>query len=163
MLIKTIISLGSNIGDSQKNIDNCIKSLEESENIEIIKTSSMYKTSPMYNLDQNDFVNCVIEVLTSFSPLELLEYSQSVEKKMGRELFTESNQPRKIDIDILTYGDEKIEDRKLKVPHPKISDRKFVLVPLIEINPNFIVPGFSLNVSEMLKKIEKNNDKVCII
>jgi len=163
MLIKTILSLGSNRGHSQENIINCIKFLGKSKNIEIIKTSSMYKTSPMYNLSQNDFINCIVEARTSFPPLDLLEYNQSIEKSMGREVFIESNQPRKIDIDILTYGDKEIEDRNLKVPHPKISDRKFVLVPLIEINPNFIVPGFSLNVSEMLKKIEKNNDKVCII
>jgi len=160
---KSFLSLGSNLGNRTKNLQNCIQNLNDSVNIEVVRTSSMYKTSPMYNLEQNNFVNCVIEIETSFSPFDLLNYSQSVEKIMGREEGSKRNQPRKIDIDILTYGDEKIQDKILTIPHPKISDRKFVLTPLIELDGNYTVPGFSFNIKEMLKKIEKNNDKICII
>ena len=83
--------------------------------------------------------------------------------KMRRDRSLDRNQPRKIDIDILTYGNKKIKDSMLTIPHPGISDRKFVLMPLIDIDPNYIVPGFTINVKEMLEKIENNNDKVYII
>ena len=122
--------------------------------------SSLYETSPMYNLEQDDFINCVIEVETSLKPLELLEETQSIEKKMGRQNFSERNQPRKIDIDILTYNDEIINDENLKIPHPGIHDRKFVLVPLFELKGNISIPGYAEKIEDLIEDLDENSDKI---
>ena len=120
----------------------------------------MYETSPMYNLNQNDFINCVIDIETSLKSLALLEYTQSIEKKMGRNRFNERNQPRKIDIDILTYNDKIINEENLKIPHPRISERKFVLVPLMELKGSIAIPGYLENIEELIKDLDGNSNKI---
>ena len=114
----------------------------------------------MYNLDQNNFINCVIEIGTSLKPLELLEETQSIEKKIGRIFFLERNQPRKIDIDILTYNDEIIDEENLKIPHSGINERQFVLIPLFELKGNIFIPGCSKNIKDLIKDLGENSDKI---
>ena len=160
MVNKALLSLGSNLASRKHNIESCIEYLEGSKNIDVIRISSLYKTSPMYNLDQDDFINCVVEVRTSLKPLELLGETQSIEIKMGRDRNLDRNQPRKIDIDILTYNDEIIDEKNLKVPHPKIRERKFVIVPLMELKGNIRIPGYSQNIEELIKSLNKNSDKI---
>ena len=114
----------------------------------------------MYNLDQKDFINCVIEIETSLKPLKLLVCTQLVEGEMGRENLDARNQPRKIDIDMLTYNDEIINEENLEIPHPKIGERKFVLVPLMDLKGNIKIPKYSQNIEELIKSLNKNSDKI---
>ena len=125
-----------------------------------MRVSSLYETSPMYNLDQNDFINCVAEIQTCLRPLELLEETQSIEMEMGRNRNLDRNQPRKIDIDILTYNDEIIGEKNLDIPHPSIKERKFVLVPLLELMGSISIPGYSEKIEDLIKNLDKNGDKI---
>ena len=157
---KVLLSLGSNLENRKENIEDCIEYLNHSEDINVIAISPLYETSPMYNLNQKDFINCVVEIETLLKPLELLKYDQLVEKNMGRSRKVVRNQPRKIDVDMLTYNDEIINEENLKVPHPKIRERKFVLVPLMELKGNIRIPGYSQNIEELIKSLNKNSDKI---
>ena len=125
-----------------------------------IEISSLYETSPMYNFDQDNFINCVIEVKTSLKPLELLEEAQSIEIKIGGDRSLDRNQPRKIDIDILTYNNEIVSEEKLKIPHVGIKERKFVLVPLLELKGNIYISGYSKKIEDLIKDLDKNSDKI---
>ena len=160
MLNKSLLSLGSNLCNRKENIENCLRRLNKTKNINIIGISSLYETSPMYNSDQKDFINCVIEVETSLRPLELLEYTQLVEMKMGRTTKLVRNQPRKIDVDILTYSSKIVNQQNLEVPHPRISERKFVLIPLFELKGNIAIPGYAEKIEDLIKDLNKNSDKI---
>lgn len=160
MLNKSLLSLGSNLCNRKENIENCLRHLNKTKNINIIGISSLYETSPMYNSDQKDFINCVIEVETSLRPLELLEYTQLVETKMGRTTKLVRNQPRKIDVDILTYSSKIVNQQNLEVPHPRISERKFVLIPLFELKGNIAIPGYAEKIEDLIKDLSKNSDKI---
>ena len=155
-----LLSLGSNLGKRKQNIQNCIDSLNNSENIKVVGISSLYESSPMYNLNQEDFINCVIEIETFLKPLELLKYNQLIEKDMGRVRDSTRNQPRKIDIDILTYNNEIVDEKKLKIPHPRIGERKFVLKPLFELKGNISIPGNVKKIEDLIKELDKNSDKI---
>ena len=96
----------------------------------------------------------------SLNPLVLLEKTQSIEMKMGRNWNLDRNQPRKIDIDILTYNDEIIGEKNLDIPHPGIKERKFVLVPLLELMGNISIPGYSEKIEDLIKNLDKNGDKI---
>ena len=91
-MYNSLLSLGSNLDNRKLNIENCIKLLKDSRNINVVSVSSMYETSPMYNLNQESFINCVIEIETSLNPLQLIEQTQSIEKKIGKESVLERNQ-----------------------------------------------------------------------
>ena len=155
-----LISLGSNLGNREMNIQYCVDFFNSSKNINVIGISSLYETSPMYNSNQKDFINCVIEIETSLKPLQLLKHSQSIEKDMGRVRSLIRNQPRKIDIDILTYNNEIVNEKKLKIPHPRISERKFVLNPLFELKGNISIPGNIKKIEDLIKELDKNSDKI---
>ncbi len=159
-MYNSLLSLGSNLDNRKLNIENCIKLLKDSRNINVVSVSSMYETSPMYNLNQESFINCVIEIETSLNPLQLIEQTQSIEKKIGKERVLERNQPRKIDIDILTYNDEIVDRENLKIPHPEIGERKFVLIPLFEIKGNISIPGYSKKIEDLIKNLDSNSDKI---
>jgi len=157
---KSLLSLGSNLDSRQHNIKNCIQHLNNSKSINVIRVSSLYETSPMYNLDQNDFINCVIEIKTYLKPLDLLKETQSIEMKMRRDRSLDRNQPRKIDIDILTYNDKIISDEGLSIPHSGIKERKFVLIPLLELKGNISIPGHSQKIEDLIEDLDKNSDKI---
>ena len=135
------IGLGSNIGDKMKNLINAINYLKINKNIIINKTSSIYVTDPKYFIKQNNFHNMVLSLSTDLEPLDLLDYTQSIEKKMGRKKSSKKNRPRIIDIDILAYNSIELNLNNLVIPHPSISERKFILVPFNEISPNFLYCG----------------------
>ncbi len=144
------ISLGSNLGDRFKNITTSIKKIL-GEKIEILKISSIYETEPVETLENFDFFNCVISLKTTYEPEKLLKIFIKIEKEMGR-VRKHKNSPREIDIDILFYGNKIINKPDLIIPHPKIEERKFVLIPLNEINPEFIHPISNLKIKEILKR-----------
>jgi len=149
--IKTFLSLGSNMGDRQANLKDAIKLLEDDPDISIANTSSLYETEPMYIQDQNSFYNIAakISVGNKMGPFGLLGLIKGIEYYMGRKKAVVRYGPRPIDIDILYYGSEKIESDILQIPHPRIAERRFVLLPLSEIAPEIEIKG--MNIEEYLK------------
>ncbi len=142
------ISLGSNIGNTNKNLLNAIS---EIKNIaKIIKKSSIYETEPLGYKEQSSFLNMVIKIEKDLSPIELIFKLQEIEHKMGRSQEKEiKNGPRIIDLDILFYEKEVINDKNLKIPHPRLHKRNFILTPLKEISPNLIHPTLHKSIKNM--------------
>jgi 2-amino-4-hydroxy-6-hydroxymethyldihydropteridine diphosphokinase len=130
---KVYLSLGSNIGDTRSNLDQALLLLKEK--IVICKRSSYYKTEPVDFKDQDWFLNRVLEGETDLEPFELLSFTQSIESTMKR-VKTRRFGPRLIDIDILLYDGLSIDAEILTIPHPRMRERAFVLVPLLEIAPD---------------------------
>ena len=154
-------SLGSNLGDRYSNLLDCV-SLIENNVAEIKSLSSIYKNSAQGFIGDY-FYNCCVKVLTSYKPLELIEIILSIEKKMGRKTRnTKKYESRKIDIDIILYDDLIIEEKNLTIPHPRYTQRSFVLVPLLEIDDKLIDPISKTNIKEILAKINSKEiiDKI---
>lgn len=135
------LGLGSNIGERKGNIESALSLLGEKVNI--LDKSSYYETEPVGFKDQPWFLNIVIRVQTDLSPKELLAFNQSIEKKMKR-VKSILNGPRIIDVDILTYDNIKIESEDLIIPHPRMHERAFVIVPMFEIAPKIIINGIAI-------------------
>lgn len=125
------------------------------ENITVQKISSLYETEPYGVKGQTNFINQVVEIQTEFQPFELHEKLLSIEKTIGRNSKGDF-QPREIDIDILFYNSEIIETQKLTIPHYDLHNRRFVLEPLNELNPDFIHPVFKKSVKELLSQLKDN-------
>ncbi len=137
-MYKTYLLLGSNMGNSQQQLTIAVKSIAQQIG-NVIRQSNLYATAAWGNPDQPDFLNQVIIVETKLTALQTIESILNIEKKMGR-VRTTKNAPRIIDIDILFFNKEIIATKHLTVPHPQIENRRFVLVPLNELSPNFIHP-----------------------
>ncbi|MAJ44219.1 MAG: 2-amino-4-hydroxy-6-hydroxymethyldihydropteridine diphosphokinase [Candidatus Marinimicrobia bacterium] len=143
------LGLGSNVGNRLLNLSNSILKLKNI-GIKIEIESPIYKTTPMYKLNQNNFYNQVIKINTDFKPNELLEQVKQIELKMGRNLNAEKNSKRIIDIDILTFGNFIIKTNDLKIPHPLLHERQFVLQPWRDIAEEYIVVGYKKSVNQLL-------------
>ena len=142
------LALGSNIGSREENLRTAIYSLADA-GLNIKKLSSIYETEPVDYLDQDWFLNAVLEAETTLEPLELLKLMRGIEQAMGsKKAFAKG--PRLIDLDILLYGDEFIDTPELQVPHPRMLDRKFVLAPLAEIAPKLRHPYWPAAVDVIL-------------
>lgn len=137
-MYKTYLLLGSNMGNSQQQLAMAIRRIARQIG-KVIRQSSLYATVAWGNPDQPDFLNQVIIVETKLTALQSIEIILNIEKKMGR-VRSSKNAPRIIDIDILFFNKEIIAAKHLTVPHPQIENRRFVLVPLNELSPNFIHP-----------------------
>lgn len=144
-----LILLGSNLGDRQKNLDQARQEISRSVG-DIITTSATYKTAAWGNKQQPDFFNQVIEIRSSHDPDKLISDTQLIEEKMGR-IRKEKWGPRIIDIDILFYGDTVISNEKITIPHPEIPNRRFTLLPLSEVAPDFIHPVLKRSVLQLLE------------
>jgi len=142
------LSLGSNMGNRQANLDKAIDLL--SQRLRPGQISSVYETEPIGNPDQHRFLNLVCQVFTRLAPEELLTLAKGIELKLGRVHGT-FNAPRPIDIDILFYGDEVIETEELTIPHPRLNQRAFVLIPLVEIAPDLVHPVSGSTARELLE------------
>ncbi|MBD5781434.1 2-amino-4-hydroxy-6-hydroxymethyldihydropteridine diphosphokinase [Pelagicoccus sp. NFK12] len=140
---KVYIGLGSNVGCKVGNIRRAIQALGHNDRIHNLELSSFYRTEPIGGVEQDWFVNAVARFDTTLTARELLEYCLAVERDLKR-VRLERWGPRTLDIDILLFGEQKIEESELQVPHPRISERAFVLVPLIELDPNLEVDGVAL-------------------
>ena len=154
-------SLGSNLGDRYSNLLECV-SLIESNVGEIKSLSSIYKNSAQGFIGDY-FYNCCVKVLTPYKPLELIEIILSIEKKVGRKTRnTKKYESRKIDIDIILYDDLIIEEKNLTIPHPRYTQRSFVLVPLLEIDKKLVDPKSKIMVKELIGEIgsEELLDKI---
>jgi 2-amino-4-hydroxy-6-hydroxymethyldihydropteridine diphosphokinase len=146
------LALGANVGDREGNLRDALRQLE-SEELRVVQRSSLYETAPQEVLDQPWFLNAVVEVETSFFPLQLLARIRQIERDMGRRRVTPKG-PRNIDIDILFYGRSVIATAELEVPHPRMAQRRFVLEPLAEIAPDFRHPVTGKTGKEMLAALE---------
>lgn len=144
------LSLGSNIGDRLEYIREAVQMLHNQEEINVVNTSSVYETDPVGYEEQALFLNIAIQIETSLNPLSLLEQCQKIESELGRKRIIRWG-PRTIDLDILLYNQENIVSEKLIIPHPRIEERAFVLVPLIEIAPDIKLPNKPILLKESLQ------------
>jgi 2-amino-4-hydroxy-6-hydroxymethyldihydropteridine diphosphokinase len=140
--ISVFIGLGGNIGNPREAMARALRALDASRNVSVQKVSSIYSTPPWGKTDQPDFLNAAAELSTSLSPRDLLELCLDTERRLKR-LRAERWGPRVIDIDILKYGDRAVFEEGLEIPHPRMLDRAFVLVPLAEIAPDLDLAGES--------------------
>jgi 2-amino-4-hydroxy-6-hydroxymethyldihydropteridine diphosphokinase len=144
------LGLGTNLGDRKQNINKAIEAI--SLKMSISKQSSLYETTAWGYTNQPDFLNQVIQVETNLSPLRLLNFLKKTEVELGRvENFRYG--PRLIDIDILFYDDLIKTTSRLQIPHPRIPERAFVLVPLNEIAPGFVHPVLKKTIAELLAEL----------
>ncbi len=150
--VTAYIGIGSNIGDRAARLKASVELLSKKEGIEVTSVSSFYNTAPVGYLEQPDFLNAVVEIKTVLSAAELLLICRLIEKELKRERLIRWG-PRTIDLDILLYGNQIINEENLNVPHPRMHERAFVLEPLNEINPSAIHPVFNKTVHELYEAI----------
>jgi 2-amino-4-hydroxy-6-hydroxymethyldihydropteridine diphosphokinase len=142
------LSLGSNLGSREENLKAAIAALPNAS-VQVRRVSSFYDTEPVDYLDQAWFLNCVVEGETEAPPLDLLHKLRAIESRMGSKKLIAKG-PRLIDIDILLYGRQTIDSAELQVPHPRMTQRRFVLVPLAEIAPDLRHPAWETCAAELL-------------
>ena len=147
------LGLGSNLGERVTNIESAIQAL--APEVEITKVSSLYQTKPWGFLDQPDFLNLVLEGIAILSPFDLLVYLKEIENEIGRKPNFRYG-PRLVDIDILLYGDDFIDENRLTIPHKHMKERTFVLVPMAEIAPDLKYPGTEETISDLAGKVDSS-------
>lgn len=151
------LSLGSNLGDRQVNLRMAVGKLLNLGNV--LTVSSIYETEPVEFTDQPWFLNCVVLIQTEMLPKFFFAGIQEIEKEMGRQR-TQPKGPRTIDIDILLFGNATIDTPQLKVPHPAMKQRRFVLAPLAEIAPDVKIPGTKRTARELLEALPANDARI---
>jgi 2-amino-4-hydroxy-6-hydroxymethyldihydropteridine diphosphokinase len=141
-MARAFVGLGSNLGDPEKLIRSALELLGAEEGIEVVAVSTLRETDPVGHEDQPRFLNGAAELATELSPQELLERLLAIERRLGR-VRGEGPRfgPRTIDLDLLLYGDETVQEPGLTVPHPRLHKRRFALEPLAELDPTLEIPG----------------------
>ena len=157
-LTTAFIGVGSNLGDRNKNIDNAQTALCRSSQICFIQSAPLYETEPVGGPPQGHYLNTVWEVETAFEAKPLLEFLLQVEAELGR-IRKEKNEPRVIDLDLLFFGDEVIEEPGLIVPHPKLQERWFVLKPLWDLRSDLVHPVLKKSICELLDQVNAGHKK----
>ena len=155
--VTVYLGLGSNMGNRKDNLDKGLELL--SQRVQLGQVSSTYDTAPVGNTQQPRFLNMVCQVNTRLAPMGLLTLVKGIESKLGRTL-RERDAPRPLDIDILLYGDQIIETPKLVIPHPRLEERDFVLVPLAEIAPELVHPVSGKTIKELLQGLTRGTQGV---
>jgi len=150
------IGLGSNLNDPVAQILQALKSLQALPATSVVRHSRLYRNPPLGPQDQPDYVNAVAAVSTELDAVGLLSAVQSIEREQGRTRDGGRWGPRTLDLDILVYGDTQIDQAGLRVPHPGIAERPFVLVPLAEIAPELHVPGLGA-VASLLRAVDRSS------
>lgn len=171
-MVRIFLSLGSNLGDREKNIVDATKRIEQN-NYRISRRSPIYETTPIGNINlfgipcpfkknQPDYLNCVVEAYTDELPRILLKKITGIEKSLKRKrILGLRNLPRTIDIDILFYGDMIINQTMLKIPHPRLHQRLFVLLPLADLAPDYVHPVLHKTIKELIKIANPEGEKLC--
>ncbi|MEN9692677.1 MAG: hypothetical protein RLZZ330_321 [Actinomycetota bacterium] len=142
-MTKSVISVGSNLGDRKHNLDFAFAEISKLPKTEILIVSSIYETSPVGEIEQQDFLNLALVIDTELSPLELLNQLNRIENEAGR-VRNEKWGPRTLDLDIIDYAAYESKDLVLTIPHPQAANRRFVLEPLYEIDSNWKIAGQDL-------------------
>lgn len=151
-----MIGLGSNIGAKLDYLNQALAKINSLDQVAVKQVSKVYQTEPVGYKDQDDFYNMVaaLEIEEGKAPLKLLEDLLAIEADLDRKR-TIKNGPRTIDLDVLLVEGQEIDHPKLQVPHPRLQDRAFVLVPLAELAPNYLVPGLNKTVSDLLDELDQ--------
>lgn len=149
---RVFLGVGTNLGDRKANLSAAQTAVSVFAIIQ--KTSRVYETAPWGLLDQPDFLNQVWEATTTLTPLDLLHHLKQVEVELGRKPSVQYG-PRLIDIDILLYSNLMFKSAELVIPHPRISERAFVLAPLADLEPDLIIPGMQHPVAELLGRHDR--------
>ena len=153
------LCLGSNSGDRLKLIEQAVSLMNLAENMKIIRTSALYETEPWGVKNQNWFLNIAVELKTNIPPQDLLVKLQNIEKTLGRNRVKETRWgERPIDIDIIFYGEEILDTDFLTIPHKLMHQRAFVLIPLLELIPDFVHPIFKKSLSQIYDELEEVED-----
>jgi len=160
-VVQAIIALGSNVGDRLANLRLAVDLL--SKQIEIVKTSHVYETEPMYVENQPAFLNAALISRTDLSPRDLLALLKSLEQEIGRQA-RQICGPREIDLDLIAYGALSYrymdgKQTRLLIPHPRIPERRFVLQPVLDVAPKFNLPGLGI-VEELLRQTDGQSESV---
>ncbi len=151
-MVTAYLGLGSNLGDREANINRALAELNRSGVCTVTRVSSIYETEPVGIPEQPDFLNAVAEIETGTAPRELLTTIREIERNIGREK-TFKWGPRIIDIDVLLYGEQRLAEENLEIPHPEMHNRAFVLTPLAEIAPEIIHPVLNLTAQQMSVRV----------
>ena len=151
--IRAFLGMGGNVGDVPTTLAEAMWAIDSLPQTSIRAQSSFYRTPPWGRTDQPEFINAVVELQTRLDPRVLLNYLLEIETRFGRDR-SESEKwgPRELDLDLLTFGDESIDEPGMHIPHPHLHERAFVLVPLSEIAPSLEIPGVGI-VSELLASV----------
>ena len=149
--MQVYLGLGSNLGDRKANLEKALQLLGERLTVE--EVSSLYQTEPVGHREQPMFFNAVCRVETGLGPLQLLSLIKGVEAALGR-VPSFSGGPRSIDVDILFYGDLTLETGDLTIPHPRVGERAFVLIPLLEIAPDLVHPVAGDSIRELASVVQ---------
>ena len=153
------LGLGTNLGDRKENLRRAIQAI--ASKMYVCKQSSLYETAAWGYTDQPDFLNQVVQVETDLTPLRLLNFLKKTEIELGR-IANFRYGPRQIDLDILFYDDLVKNTNRLQIPHPRLAERAFVLVPLNEIAPDLIHPVFGKTIAELLAELpDKTGVRLC--
>jgi 2-amino-4-hydroxy-6-hydroxymethyldihydropteridine diphosphokinase len=140
---RAYIALGSNLADPENQVEHAIQAIAKSTDMQLTKQSSLYRTAPVGYDNQPDFINAVIEIKTNLSPLDLLHRLFGIENIQGRER-TFPNAPRVLDLDLLMYDQVQMETGELNLPHPRMHERGFVMLPFAEIAPDVMIGNYGL-------------------
>ena len=146
------LALGGNMGDRSANLSRALALLPQ-HGVHVLEVSPVYETDPVGYADQPPFLNAACRVKTALSPRELLEAVKAVEAEVGRTP-TFLNGPREIDVDIILFGDEIVEEDDLVIPHPRMTGRAFVLVPLVDVAADAVHPALGVTVTELLTEVD---------
>lgn len=152
--VRAHVALGSNVGDRQRNIRSAIEKMQSVSGVRVTKISPVYETEPVGGPPQGMYLNAVVEVECGLSAAELLKQLQRIENELGRTR-PGKDFPRTIDLDILLFGDEVIDEPDLKVPHPRMYERAFVLNLLAEIAPHAVHPVLGKTVAELRETLSR--------
>jgi 2-amino-4-hydroxy-6-hydroxymethyldihydropteridine diphosphokinase len=150
---RAYVGLGSNVGDRERMLWSAIHMLAFNPEVDVAAVSTFRETAPVGYLDQPDFLNAAVAVDTELSPRALLDLLLSIELELGRTREGPRFGPRTIDLDLLLYGDETIDEPGLTVPHPRLHERRFALEPLAELDPGLTVPEMG-SVQALLARVE---------
>ena len=160
-MIKAVLLLGSNVGDKKKQLKKAVEKISEKHII--VKTSRFYQSPSWGYSSKNEFLNLGVLVECNCRAEILLSQLLNIEKQLGRNRSNVSiYQDRNIDIDIILFGQQEIYNENLVVPHPRMHKRKFCLIPLNEIVPNYLVPGMNMTICELLNSCEDKSNVTCL-
>ncbi len=155
-MIHAYIGLGSNLNDPETQLSSATIALSKLPESELLACSSFYRSKPVGPQDQSDYINAVAKLDTELDAYVLLDLMQEIENQQGRVRNTRRWGPRTLDLDLLLYGDESINEERLVVPHKEMHKRSFVLRPLYELEPHLEIPGLG-KISELLNNVEMSD------